>query len=99
MFATEKPESPEEPHDEEAPEEERIEASLSDINTTLVQDIPLPIKSKRTVAARCRVIMSQMKSLSYIVDDVDTLREVQETLENCLQKWKHVPQRHQTALS
>lgn len=30
--------------------------------------------------------MSQMKSLSYIVDDVDTLREVQETLENCLQK-------------
>jgi len=86
VFATEKPESPEEPHDEEAPEEERTEASLSDINTTLVQDIPLPIKSKRTVAARCRDIMSQMKSLSYIVDDVDTLREVQETLENCLQK-------------
>ena len=48
--------------------------------------IPVPSRLKKATAERCRELLSQMRSLTYIVEDADTLKEVQESLETCLQK-------------
>ena len=48
--------------------------------------IPVPSRLKKATAERCRELLSQMRSLTYIVEDADNLKEVQESLETCLQK-------------
>lgn len=82
--------------------EERMAADSEEIDNLMNIDKgnrPLPNRFKKTVAAQCRELMNQAKSLTYIVDDTDILVQVRKSLENCVKimensapkasKWYH----------
>ncbi|KAJ7374245.1 hypothetical protein OS493_007324 [Desmophyllum pertusum] len=48
------------------------------------ENLPLPNRFNKTVAAQCRDLMNQAKSLTYISDDTDILRQVKNNIENCV---------------
>ena len=67
--------------------EERMAPNSEEIDNLINVDkenLPLPSHFKKTVAAQCRELMNQVKSLTYIVDDTDILVQVRKSLENCL---------------
>lgn len=67
--------------------EERMAADSEEIDNLMNIDKgnrPLPSRFKKTVAAQCRELMNQAKSLTYIVDDTDILVQVRKSLKNCV---------------
>ena len=48
------------------------------------ENLPYPKRFNKTVAAQCRDLMNQAKSLTFIVDDPDTLEQVRKTLQRCV---------------
>ena len=67
--------------------EERMAADSEEIDNLMNIDKgnrPLPSRFKKTVAAQCRELMNQAKSLTYIVDDTDILVQVGKSLKNCV---------------
>jgi len=63
-------------------------ANSEEINNLLNVDkeiLLIPSCFKRTVAAQCRELVNQAKSLTYIVDDTGALMHVRKSLENCVQ--------------
>ena len=66
------------------PKEERMTGNSEEFDNLLnVYKLPIPSRFKKTVAAQCRELMNQAKSLTYIVDDTDILVQVRKSLEKC----------------
>ena len=51
----------------------------------LIKEISRKQYSKRTKASSCREILNQMKSLTYLINDVDTLDAVEDQLKVSLE--------------
>ena len=69
------------------PKEESLTANSGETNNLLnvhKENLPIPSCFKKTVAAQCRELMNQAKSLTFIVNDTDILVEVRKSLENCV---------------
>ena len=47
-------------------------------------DIPLAATFSRTESARCRDLLNEIKSLTYIVEEKETLENVEKNLEKCV---------------
>ena len=51
----------------------------------MIKEIPRKQCSKRTIASNCREILNQIKSLTYLVKDVDTLDALEDQLKVSLE--------------